>query len=104
MPTKGGKGENRDRDAKYQRIMDLLELLRAQIAATDSKVAALEKAEDRATARKAAALERAERAKKAEAADVTKSNNEAAVAEGAGRYISLRYVSFRSAGYKCMRP
>jgi hypothetical protein len=78
------KSENRDGEERYKRIMELLDLLKTQIAATDRKVTALEKAEDRATARIAAALERAERAKKAEAADVTMSNNEAAVAEGAG--------------------
>jgi hypothetical protein len=80
MPTKGEKG---DGDKRYREIERLLEMLKAQIAATDRKVTALEKAEDRATARIAAALERAERAKKAEAADVTKPNNEAEVAEGA---------------------
>jgi hypothetical protein len=74
MPKKGANGEKGDGDARYERIMGLLELLKAQIAATDRKVTALEKAEERATARKAAALERAERA---EAVEATKLHNEA---------------------------
>jgi hypothetical protein len=79
MPRKGENGEKGDGDERYERILELLALLKAQIAATDRKVTALERAEDRATTRKAAALEReerAERAKKAEAADVMKSNND----------------------------
>jgi hypothetical protein len=74
------KGENRDGDAKYERIMGLLEQLKAHIEATDRKVVALEKAEDRATARKAAALERAEKLAM-EAAEATKLHNEAEGAE-----------------------
>jgi hypothetical protein len=74
MSTKG------DGDARYRRILGLLEQLKAHIEATDRKVAALEKAEERATARKVAALEKAEELA-VEAVDVTKPNNEADVAE-----------------------
>jgi hypothetical protein len=87
MSTKG------DGDAKYKRIMELLEQLKAQIEATDRKVAALEKAEERATARKVAALEKAEERGRGQAGgsgrkaveDVTKPKNEAEVAETGGR-------------------
>jgi hypothetical protein len=81
MPRKGANGEKGDGAERYEKILELLVLLKEQIAATDRKVTALEKDKERDTTRKAAALERAERAEraeKAEKADVTKSNNEGA--------------------------
>jgi hypothetical protein len=78
MPKQRANGGKSDGAERYDKIIELLDLLKAQIAATDRKVTALEKDKERDTTRKAAALESAERAERAEKADVTKSNNEGA--------------------------